>query len=1076
MNILGFTITRTRSTTALEKSIRPTLTQPSRNWWWPIVREPFIGAWQSNQELRAESILIYAPVFACVTLIAADIGKLTLRLVYKDPNGIWIETENPAYSPVLRKPNRYQTITKFIEQWITSKLIAGNTYVLKQRDQRGVVTALYVLDPLRVVPLVATDGSVYYELQRDDLSGLPEGRMAVPASEIIHDTMVCLYHPLCGVSPIYACAIPALQGLAIQNNSQKFFANGSSPGGVLTAPGAISQETADRLKAYWDANYTGDNVGKVAVLGDGLKYEGMTVNAVDADLINQLKWTGETICTAFHVPSYMVGIGPPPPYAHVEPLLQVYYSQCIQSLLNNLERSLDEGLGLAPDRVSGVQYGTEFDINDLIYMDTATKTKAASEAISSGGMAPNEARKRYFALPPTAGGDTPYMQQQYYSLKALNERDLQQPAPPTKAPTLSNDGSMSPPPQTGSSSSASNGAQRTPPAETAPNPAKIARLVRMKAQRAGFVLKGSATSGNYGHTSTSREGQIGGSDPGSGSGTLEPQSTAQLKTEAEQGITKVAALVDDAVKQTRYVPSHDDEEDGDSGSWENLKSNVQDQVYESWSQGAYEDALSNLDTSDIDKTFEDDLRRNNDEIITDTEAAVLTDVSKEFSSVATLPLDPEGGEVRLYPRLDPQSIEVGTDDGEGAMISDLDALRWVDGRELTADQKAYVNKSWNEHYDETFQEAFDNRYEDSGYQEMESEAESEYVSAQWNNMSDSEKYSYGVDENIIETGSGSKQFKSEPIQTPPDRWVTGLDVTDSGGTDYDKTRAMARTLADLRFNQLAEERHLGQVDGKALAGEVWDAWKGSSTSDVGLALQLAAAEELDGNHRMTAEEHTRALEGADAVGGMAPLRAYVRAQWETTQFVLDRAGQDTVNVYRAIMIPTATIEASKQETVGSYGEYVRLPEVKLQRSGAQSTSADRDIPNAWQGAGKYIPAKSERVVLRFHVPRTSVISIPVFGQNLHNEHEAVLTGSRDRWEWDLWRNKAPDFDQVPMGTPVAAAKWHRAAAPKPGKTTPILIDLQAVDRGQPHWLTNYPADHVSRRKPSSRPKRAPKKP
>ena len=116
--------------------------------------------------------------------------------------------------------------------------------------------------------------SVYYELKRDDFSGLPTDRLAVPASEIIHDTMVALYHPLIGVSPIYACAVAALQGLAIQNNSQKFFANGSTPGGVLTAPGVISQETADRLKAYWETEYTGDNVGKVAVLGDGLEVRG----------------------------------------------------------------------------------------------------------------------------------------------------------------------------------------------------------------------------------------------------------------------------------------------------------------------------------------------------------------------------------------------------------------------------------------------------------------------------------------------------------------------------------------------------------------------------------------------------------------------------------------------------------------------------------------------------------------------------------------------------------------------------------------------------------------------------------
>ena len=47
--------------------------------------------------------------------------------------------------------------------------------------------------------------------------------MVVPASEIIHDRMQALYHPLIGVSPISACGLSALQGLNIQKNSVALF-------------------------------------------------------------------------------------------------------------------------------------------------------------------------------------------------------------------------------------------------------------------------------------------------------------------------------------------------------------------------------------------------------------------------------------------------------------------------------------------------------------------------------------------------------------------------------------------------------------------------------------------------------------------------------------------------------------------------------------------------------------------------------------------------------------------------------------------------------------------------------------
>jgi phage portal protein BeeE len=74
--------------------------------------------------------------------------------------------------PALRKPNRFQNHIQFKESWAISKLTRGNTYVLIERDQRGVPSAFYVLDPSRVKVLVAPDGAVFYELQIDNLAGL----------------------------------------------------------------------------------------------------------------------------------------------------------------------------------------------------------------------------------------------------------------------------------------------------------------------------------------------------------------------------------------------------------------------------------------------------------------------------------------------------------------------------------------------------------------------------------------------------------------------------------------------------------------------------------------------------------------------------------------------------------------------------------------------------------------------------------------------------------------------------------------------------------------------------------------
>lgn len=427
MRFFGLSITR-------EKAAGPLASVDSARAWWPLIREPFAGAWQRNQEVRADTTLTNPVLFRCVSLISGDVAKMRCKLVQQDSDGIWTEVESPAFSPVLRKPNRHQNRIQFFANWMQSKLNFGNAYVLKTRDNRGVVVALNVLDPNRVKPLVAPDGSVFYQLNRDDLSSVPEDIEAAPASEIIHDRINTFFHPLVGLSPIFACGLAALQGKEIQSNSTSFFRNGSKPGGVLTAPGEISDTTAQRLKELWERNYSGENAGKTAVLGNGLKYEAMAVNAVDAQLVEQLKWTSETICGCFGVPPYMAAVGAAPLNNNVQSLAEIYYSQCLQIHIESVELCLDEGLGIGEGvKTDGKIYGTEFDLDNLLRMDTATQVKTVADSIGAGFMAPNEGRKK-FGMKPVKGGESPMAQQQQFSLAALAERDRDKPfAKPTPA-------------------------------------------------------------------------------------------------------------------------------------------------------------------------------------------------------------------------------------------------------------------------------------------------------------------------------------------------------------------------------------------------------------------------------------------------------------------------------------------------------------------------------------------------------------------------------------------------------------------------------------------------------------------
>lgn len=398
-----------------EKSLQ----QPnSRGGWVSLIREAFAGAWQKNIEVSQDVVLANHAVFTCISLISSDISKMPAMLKGKTSDGIWQNIEKDSVvTRLLAKPNSIQTRIQFFESWLISKLAHGNTYVLQIRDAKGDVKEWRVLDPNRVTPLVSDDGAVFYQLMADNISGL-DTSVTVPAREIIHDRFNCLFHPLVGLSPIFACGISAMQGFYIQNGNALFFKNGGKPAGVITLPGAVSKEKIAIIKETWESGYSGDNAGRTAVLADGATYTPMAMSAADSQVVEQLKMTAEIIYSTFHVPLYKGGLGPLPAVSNIEALDQQYYSQCLQSLIEAMELLMDDGLGL--DKKSGV----EFDLDVLLRMDTQTRYKVLGEGVKSALLSPNEARKKE-NMPPVPGGDSPYLQQQNYSLEALAKRDSQ---------------------------------------------------------------------------------------------------------------------------------------------------------------------------------------------------------------------------------------------------------------------------------------------------------------------------------------------------------------------------------------------------------------------------------------------------------------------------------------------------------------------------------------------------------------------------------------------------------------------------------------------------------------------------
>ena len=264
------------------------------------------------------------------------------------------------------------------------------------------------------------------------------------------------------------------------------------------------------------------------------------------------------------------------------------------------------------------------------------------------------------------------------------------------------------------------------------------------------------------------------------------------------------------------------------------------------------------------------------------------------------------------------------------------------------------------------------------------------------------------EEHSTETLGGTQSVKVYPDKYDP--------LNKTAGKDYKLTQALGAKVFKRRALEIVTERKILGKDGKPItAGMIaerddalWGGWVESSTSQGGKAIQIAVAEELGGKLRSGAIDAKEVKEICDVnyPGGFDLVKALVRAKWETTQALLERADIKTLDLYRAVALsPDLAGEAAIVKNKKGK-EFRKLGNLEIGRNGAASTSTDIKVCNGW---GK----DKDRVVLRTQVPRTSVVSIPAFGQNDQGEHEVVIAGTASHG-WDAWVGSAPSFKETPF--------------------------------------------------------------
>jgi HK97 family phage portal protein len=170
-------------------------------------------------------------------------------------------------------PNDEMTSFSFRETMMLHLLLYGNCYAHIIRDSAGRVTALFPLLPDKIDMWRNKRGEVYYTYWRDRdeaNSGDETSNLILRKDQVFHIPALS-FNGLAGYNPIDLNRDAIGMAVATEKFGASFFANNSTPSGVLESPHQFSEKNVDSLRDAWEVIHKGaKNSNKIAVLHDGM--------------------------------------------------------------------------------------------------------------------------------------------------------------------------------------------------------------------------------------------------------------------------------------------------------------------------------------------------------------------------------------------------------------------------------------------------------------------------------------------------------------------------------------------------------------------------------------------------------------------------------------------------------------------------------------------------------------------------------------------------------------------------------------------------------------------------------------
>ena len=348
------------------------------------------GATPSGISVNATSALTYSAVYAAVRLISESVASLPLHTYERLPDGKRRDREHAVAKLLAIAPNRRMTSFTFRETIMGHVLTWGNGYAEIVRDGAGNPMELLPITPDRVRVEQDSDGTVRY---------IVDENITLMADDMFHIAGLG-FDGLIGYSPITLAKNSIGLGLAAERFGSSFFSNSARPAGVLSHPNRLSQEAAGRLRETWQQTYAGSsNVGKPAILEEGMAWQNIGVSNNDAEFLATRKFQVTEVARWYGVPPHKIGDLDKATFSNIEHQAIEYVTYTLRPWLVRFETEVSRKLFRNDEPLF-----SEFQVDGLLRGDTKTRYDSYKIAKETGWLSVNEIRALE-NLNPVDGGD-----------------------------------------------------------------------------------------------------------------------------------------------------------------------------------------------------------------------------------------------------------------------------------------------------------------------------------------------------------------------------------------------------------------------------------------------------------------------------------------------------------------------------------------------------------------------------------------------------------------------------------------------------------------------------------------------